>query len=54
MGEAMPAPMVEAFFQFFRQGGYDDSQVEPTVTRLLGRPPRTFHDWAVTHAGEFR
>jgi hypothetical protein len=46
--------MVDAFFQFFRRGGYDDSHVDDTAAHLLGRSPRTFHDWALAHAGAFR
>jgi hypothetical protein len=40
----MPVPLVDAFFQFFREGGYDDSRVTDTSPQLLGRSPRTFHD----------
>jgi uncharacterized protein YbjT (DUF2867 family) len=54
MGESMPSTLVDAFFQFFRRGGYDDSHVDGTTARLLDRPPRTFHDWALTHAEAFR
>jgi uncharacterized protein YbjT (DUF2867 family) len=54
MGESMPDTLVDAFFQFFRRGGYDDSHVDDTAARLLGRPPSTFLDWALTHAGAFR
>lgn len=54
MGESMPDTLVDAFFQFFRRGGYDDSHVNDTTAHLLGRPPRTFHDWALAHAGAFR
>ena len=46
--------MADAFFQFFRRGGYDDSGVNDTVTRLLRRPARTFADWAAAHADAFR
>jgi uncharacterized protein YbjT (DUF2867 family) len=54
MGESMPDTLVDAFFQFFRRGGYDDSHVDRTAARLLGRPPRTFGDWALAHAEAFR
>ena len=53
MSAAMPAPMVEAFFEFSRGGTYLDDQVTGTTEDLLGRAPRTFRDWAHTHAGEF-
>lgn len=54
MGESMPDTMVDAFFQFFRRGGYHDSHVNDTIPDLLGRLPRTFHDWALAHAEAFR
>jgi uncharacterized protein YbjT (DUF2867 family) len=54
MSAAMPESLVDAFFQFFRRGGYDDSRVDDTAPRLLGRPRHTFHDWASAHADSFR
>lgn len=54
MGESMPDTLVDAFFQFFRRGGYDDSHVDGTAARLLGRPSRTFGEWALDHAEAFR
>lgn len=54
MRQSMPDPLVDALFQFFRRGGYDDSHVDDTVAHILGRPPRTFHDWAIAHAEAFR
>jgi uncharacterized protein YbjT (DUF2867 family) len=53
MRESMPDTLVDAFFQFFRRGGYDDSRVDGTAGRLLGRSPRTFHDWALAHSDAF-
>jgi uncharacterized protein YbjT (DUF2867 family) len=53
MSAAMPAPLVEAFFEFSRGGTYLDDQVTGTTADLLGRAPRTFRDWARTHAGDF-
>ena len=54
MTAEMPADIADAFFQFFRRGGYDDAIVDDTATRLLGRPPRTFTDWARDHAAAFQ
>jgi len=54
MGNSMPDTLVDAFFQFFRRGGYDDSRVDGTAARLLGRPLHTFADWALSHAEAFR
>jgi uncharacterized protein YbjT (DUF2867 family) len=53
MAASMPAEVVDAFFRFFAAGEYDDSRVTPTVADLLGRPPRTFADWAHAHAAAF-
>jgi hypothetical protein len=33
--------------------GNAGAEVAPTTTSLLGRPPRTFRDWARAHAGDF-
>jgi uncharacterized protein YbjT (DUF2867 family) len=54
MMQEMPEAVVDSFFQFFRRGGYDDSRVDPTTATLLGRPARTFRQWAQAHAGDFR
>jgi uncharacterized protein YbjT (DUF2867 family) len=53
MTAAMPGPLVDAFFQFFREGGYDDGKLDPTAERLLGRRLRTFEEWARAHRGDF-
>lgn len=54
MSAAMPPEYVNAFFRYFADGTYDDSVVHPTVRQLTGLPPRTFTQWARTHAGAFR
>jgi uncharacterized protein YbjT (DUF2867 family) len=54
MAASMPGPMVDAFFQFFRRGGYDDSLVNDAAPRLLGRALHTFGEWAEANAGAFR
>lgn len=54
MSGAMPAAYVDAFFSFFADGKLDESEVLPTVEEVTGRPPRTFEQWAVTHADAFR
>jgi uncharacterized protein YbjT (DUF2867 family) len=53
MAEAMPADYVDAFFRFFRGGEYDDGHVIPVVPDLLGRPARTFRQWAEVHLDAF-
>jgi uncharacterized protein YbjT (DUF2867 family) len=54
MGAAMPAEYVDAFFSFFVDGAVDETTVLPTVGEVLGREPRTFEQWALTHAAAFR
>ena len=53
MSANMPTPLVDAFFAFSRGGTYLDDKVGPTTASLLGRPPRTFRDWAHAHTGDF-
>jgi uncharacterized protein YbjT (DUF2867 family) len=53
MTAAMPAEYVDAFFSFFVAGTIDETTVHPTVAELLGRPPRSFEQWARAHVGEF-
>lgn len=53
MSRTVPAQYVDAFFRFFSDGEFDDSEVLPTVTDITGRPARTFDEWATAHAAEF-
>lgn len=53
MSATMPREYVDAFFRFYVHGELDESKVLPTVENLTGRPPRTFEEWAVDHAGAF-
>jgi uncharacterized protein YbjT (DUF2867 family) len=50
---SMPTTYVDAFFDFFEQGAYDDSRCLPTTEALLRRPPKTFEQWARDHATAF-
>jgi uncharacterized protein YbjT (DUF2867 family) len=54
MEAKMPAQYVDAFFSFFVDGTIDETTVHSTVEELLGRPARTFEEWAGAHAGAFR
>ncbi|MFC8914627.1 NmrA family NAD(P)-binding protein [Streptomyces sp. NPDC057116] len=49
-----PPEYVDAFFRYYAEGTLDDSVVRPTVAELLGRPPRTFTQWARAHADAFQ
>jgi uncharacterized protein YbjT (DUF2867 family) len=53
MSQSMAPETVDAFFRFFAHGEFDDSTVLPTVHELTGRPPRTFDEWAHSHAHLF-
>jgi uncharacterized protein YbjT (DUF2867 family) len=54
MSAQMPAEYVDAFFSMYVDGTLDESQPRPTVAQVLGRPPRTFLDWAKAHVDAFR
>ena len=54
MLKTTPPEYVDAFFDFYVKGTLDESQVLSTVEDVTGRPPRTFSDWALAHAGDFR
>jgi uncharacterized protein YbjT (DUF2867 family) len=54
MSAKMPAEYVDAFFDYFAEGSYDDSKVLATVQELTGAPPRKFEQWARAHAEAFR
>ncbi|RZS29461.1 uncharacterized protein YbjT (DUF2867 family) [Herbihabitans rhizosphaerae] len=54
MEAALPQEYVDAFFDFYVAGNLDESPVLPTVPDLLGRPARTFRDWATAHLDAFR
>ncbi|MEU6592117.1 NAD(P)H-binding protein [Streptomyces sp. NPDC046881] len=49
----VPEPYIRAFFGFYGDGTLDESRVYPTVERLTGSPPRTFHQWATAHRAKF-
>jgi uncharacterized protein YbjT (DUF2867 family) len=53
MSAAMPAAYVDAFFDFYVKGTLDESQPQPDVAEVTGRPPRSFRQWAQAHAGPF-
>lgn len=54
MAGRVPEKYIDAFFSFYSDGTLDESRVYPTVERVTGRPPRTFAQWALAHAGDFR
>jgi hypothetical protein len=50
----MPAPVVEATLGVLGTPSADEQAVNPDVERVLGRPARTFADWATRHAAAFK
>ncbi|WP_205324955.1 NAD(P)H-binding protein [Glycomyces sp. YM15] len=50
----MPEKYVHAFWDFYVDGSLDESLVLHTVEEVLGRPARTFEQWAEAHADDFR
>lgn len=54
LSEQQPAEYVDAMFSFYVDGTIDVSHVLPTVEGLLGRPGRTFQQWAQAHADAFK
>lgn len=48
-----PAKMIDGFFALKRASADHEHVVFDTVERLLGRPPRTFADWARENAPKF-
>ncbi|MFD6160156.1 NAD(P)H-binding protein [Nocardia sp. NPDC060256] len=53
LAATMPQHYVDAFLSFFADGTLDEATLYPTVRDLTGRPPRTFEQWAHTHAADF-
>jgi uncharacterized protein YbjT (DUF2867 family) len=53
LSEQQPAEYVDAMFSFYVDGTIDVSHVLPTVPDLLGRPGRSFGQWAAAHADAF-
>ena len=54
MEAAMPTAYADAFFEFFTEGGADETTVRSTVGDVTGAPPRSFRDWATANAAAFR
>jgi uncharacterized protein YbjT (DUF2867 family) len=50
----MPEPVVEATLDILGTPKADEQRVSPDVERILGRPPRTFSDWAARSIAAFK
>jgi uncharacterized protein YbjT (DUF2867 family) len=51
--EQMGSPYGDAAVEIFRGHPELETEVQPTVERLLGRPPGSLADWLVRNAGRF-
>ncbi|MEU7897151.1 NAD(P)H-binding protein [Nonomuraea sp. NPDC049152] len=54
MSRVMPAPVVEGTLAILGTPSAAEQQVSPDVERLLGRPARSFADWAARNLAAFR
>jgi hypothetical protein len=50
----MPAPVVDATLDVLGMPSEAEQRVSPDVERVLGRPPRTFAEWAVRNVAAFK
>jgi uncharacterized protein YbjT (DUF2867 family) len=50
----MPEPVVETTLSVLGEPTPAERRLSPDVERVLGRPPRTFADWARRHVSAFR
>jgi uncharacterized protein YbjT (DUF2867 family) len=52
-GASIPPQYIEAFFSFYVDGTLDETTVHQDVPEILGRPARTFEQWANAHVADF-
>jgi len=53
MGDHMPAPMVSSLLDLWEAADHGPAAVADTTETLLGRPARTFRQWARENVGAF-
>jgi hypothetical protein len=53
MSRTMPAPVVDAMLHIWASADRP-AETSTLIPELLGRPARTFADWAAEHADAFR
>ncbi|MEV4926830.1 NAD(P)H-binding protein [Streptomyces roseoverticillatus] len=53
MGRYMPAPVVSSLLNLWEAAGHGPAAVADTTRSLLGRPARTFRQWARENAAAF-
>lgn len=54
MLQFMPEPVVEATLDILGTPSAAEQRVSPDVERILGRPPRTFAEWAARNIAAFK
>ncbi len=54
MLEYMPEPVVESTLGILGSPSADEQRVSPDVERLIGRPPRTYAEWAARNVVAFK
>ncbi|TCC61258.1 NAD-dependent epimerase/dehydratase family protein [Kribbella pittospori] len=54
MTRHMPAPVADATLDVLGSPSTEEQQVSPDVEKVLGRPARTFAEWAGRNVGAFR
>lgn len=54
MVQYMPEPVVAATLDVLGTPSAAEQAISPDVERVLGRPPRTFAEWAARHVAAFR
>jgi uncharacterized protein YbjT (DUF2867 family) len=52
--QVMPESMADTTLAIFGMPTNRERQISPAVEAILGRPPRTFTDWASRHVAAFR
>lgn len=54
MTQSMPAELADDTLDILGSPSPAELRVSPDVQRVLGRPPRSFADWAARNAAAFR
>ena len=52
--DSWPRPVVDMLLAAWGAAAGESAFVTPTVLDILGSPPRTFREWAIDHASQFR
>jgi hypothetical protein len=50
----LPPTVVDGALKYWARLVTEPELVSPTVEEVTGAPPRSFRDWVIDHAGDFR